>query len=464
MELDKIDIPLKNTLLSLFETNKNQLFSHDTPTAKILREAAIRNFEKLGFPDRSLEKWKSTDLTETLLRNYKIYVQSIDGVADIEDIFTCHVTNLDTYVITQVNGWVNAKNRELTTLPGGAIVGSLELARKKYPELIDTHYGKYAEIEKNALNAINTAFSQDGIFIYLPDNVHLSKPIQIVNIINRDENIFVQPRHLVIVGKNSKLTLLHCDHSTKHQHSFSNAVTEIYIGENSHVDHYKIQNKDNDSTLISNTYIHQEANSQLLNNTITLNGGLIRDNLHVKMNGAGCDSNLYGLYLVDRTQHVDHNTFVDHAAPHCRSNELYKGILDEQAKAVFNGHILVRKDSQKTIAYQNNKNILLTDEARINAKPHLEIYADDVKCSHGATVGQLDPEAMFYLRSRGICEHSAKMLLMYAFAAEVINTISIEPLKEQINDLVSRRLRGELSGCEHCALGCKGCEEINLLG
>jgi len=255
------------------------------------------------------------------------------------------------------------------------------------------------------------------------------------------------------------MTLVMCDDSTNHQASFNNSVTEIFLDENAGFEHYKLQNLNNNSTLLNSTYFHQEAGSRLNTFAITLNGGLIRNYANVKLNGSGADAKINGLYLVDKKQHVDNRVFVEHAVPDCTSNELFKGILDDEASAVFNGHVLVRRDAQRTNAYQQNRNILLTDKATANSRPFLEIYADDVKCSHGATVGQLDNEALFYLRSRGICMASARLLLMYAFAAEVIGKMSLEPLMNRVDEMVKQRLRGELHICQTCVLHCANQEK-----
>ena len=307
---------------------------------------------------------------------------------------------------------------------------------------------------------MNTAFALDGIFIYVPDNVIVDKPIQLINILNKQENTLIQPRNLVVIGKNSKLKLVHCDDIFSHVPTLTNSLTEVFIDENGSIDHYKMQNNSNNSAMIATTYFHQEKNSSLTTNTITLNGGLIRNNLNIALNGEGCESNLYGIYLADKNQLVDNHTFVDHIKPNCTSNELFKGVVDNKSKAVFNGKILVRKNAQKTIAFQTNKNILLTDDATINTKPNLQIYADDVKCSHGATVGQLDADALFYMRARGISEESARMLLMYAFADEVVTKIAIDALREKICQLVNKRLKGELSICDQCVLHCGNNEPI----
>ncbi|MCF8303379.1 MAG: Fe-S cluster assembly protein SufD [Bacteroidales bacterium] len=454
METNTLDISLKDRMISLFEDKKDQIFKNDIKPVSALRNEAFEAFTKMGFPHTKMEKWRSTSLEETLAKDYNFRIEGAPRQTNVEKIFECEIPDFDTYMVAQLNGWYVYRKAPLRTLPNGTIVGSLAQAMQEYPELISKHYGKYADYNENGLTALNTAFAQDGIFIYVPDGVEVEKPLQMVNIIDSDENLFIQSRNLVIMGKNSKLTLLQCDDSVHHRYTFLNALTEVYVDENSTLDHYKLQNKDDSSTLINNVYLHQEANSNVTTNAITLNGGLIRNDTHVTLNGRNCTANVYGLYLVDREQHVDNHVFIDHATPDSYSNEQFKGILDDSSSAVFNGHILVRKDSQHTNAYQNNKNILLTDKATVDTQPFLEIYADDVKCSHGATVGQLDQQAMFYIRSRGISKENARMLLMYAFTAEVVNKISIENLRERIDDMVKKRLRGELSICDQCVLHC----------
>lgn len=458
METTEIKLSLKDHLIDLFEKNKKLITTNDTPEQLLLREIAILNFKENGFPATKHEDWRFTNLAETIAREYQYTLENKDQDLDIASIFKCDVADLDTYSAILYNGWYSHKTDALTLFPNGAIVGSLMAARIQFPEIVNQHYSKYVHPEKNSLDALNTAFANDGIFIYIPDNVVMEKPIQLISITKTPVDSMIQPRNLVIVGKNSHLQLIHCDDTLTHKFSFSNIVTEIFVDENAHIEHYKMQNNDNNSSLVSSTYFNLERNAIATSNTITLNGGLIRNNLNFALNGEGCEANLHGIYLVDGNQLVDNTTFVDHIKPNCTSNELFKGIIDNQGKAVFNGKILVRKDAQKTNAFQTNRNILLTDDATINTKPNLEIYADDVKCSHGATVGQLDQEAMFYMRSRGISEENARMLLMYAFADEVITKISIEALREKICQLVNRRLKGELSVCDQCVLHCSNHE------
>lgn len=449
----------KENLLHLFEENKEFIFQNDSTYTSAVRSKGFGNFKGLSLPDRKNELWKNTDLGPVLKMDFTKYLDRTETGSDLDFMFTCDVHNFKTDQVSFLNGWFVGKACELRPLPEGVIIGSLAEAFRKYPGLIEKHYGRYADAGKDLFLAMNTAFARDGLFIYIPDNVILENPVQMISIINHNENLLLQNRNLVILGKNSRMTLVMCDDSTNHEASFSNSVTEIFLDEGAQLEHYKLQNLNNSSTLLNSTWFQQEAGSRLNTFAITLNGGLIRNYSNAKLNGKGADAHIYGLYLMDKKQHVDNRVFVEHAVPDCTSNELFKGILDDEASAVFNGHVMVRKDAQRTNAYQQNRNILLTDKATVNTRPFLEIYADDVKCSHGATVGQLDNEALFYLKSRGICMASARLLLMYAFAAEVIGKMSLEPLMNRVDEMVKQRLRGELHICQTCVLHCANPEK-----
>jgi Fe-S cluster assembly protein SufD len=440
-------------LAGLFEKNGEVIFKNDAPGMTAVRKQAMETFTHLGFPKKTLEEWKNTDLKETLEKGYDVSFAAPETI-DPKKIINCNIPHLDTAVIGQFNGWYVSKDVPLIRLGNGIIMGSLAEAMKKYPDLVAKYYSKYADFSKNSLTALNTAFSQDGIFIYVPDNVKSHKPVQMINIIQHDQNIFLQSRNLVILGKNSSLSLVHCDDSYNHQTSFSNVVTEIILEDEAVMDHYKLQNLNNNSTLISSVYFNLEHTATLNSHFISLNGGLLRNNIYLTFNGEGSNASVYGLYLMDRKQHIDNLVVVDHTKPGCTSLEMFKGIMDDDSSGVFNGHVLVRRDAQKTDARQTNRNILLTDTAKVNSKPFLEIYADDVKCSHGSTTGQLDADAMFYLMQRGIGEDSARMLLMFAFANEVVSKIAIPQLRQRIEDMVKKRLQGELQICEQCVLHC----------
>ena len=452
----KEDIALKGQLEALFKENFERISRHDFQGLAAQRELAMQQFSDLGFPNRKMESWRNTDLSKVLNGKYTTIFEPGQSGISIDQVFKCNIHDLETDQISLLNGWYIDKSNPLREYENGVIAGSLAAAMDKHPGIFEKHYSKYAETGKDGFHALNMAFAQDGLFIYVPDGVVVDKPMQMVSIINWSEGLFIQTRNLVIMGKNSKMTMVHCDDSTNQEAMFKNSVTEVFIDEGASLEHYKLQNLNNQSTLMNATWFRQMKNSSLRSNAITLNGGLIRNYSHTVLDGEGASAEIFGVYLMDRTQHVENQVFVDHAKPNCYSNELFKGILDEEATAVFNGHILVRKDAQKTNAFQNNKNILMSDTAKANAKPFLEIYADDVKCSHGATVGQLDTEAMFYLRSRGICEANSRLLLLYAFAGEIVDKISIQALKARVDDMIRKRLRGELHICETCALHCEG--------
>ncbi|MFW5707781.1 MAG: Fe-S cluster assembly protein SufD [Bacteroidota bacterium] len=445
-------------MISLFNENIDTIKANEPESITKLRLKAIELVKQDGFPTLDTENWRYTSLDPLFRGQYNFDFSNQSRPFDIEKIFSCDVYDLDTFSITLLNGWYVYKNAPLTTLSNGTIIGSLAKAIEVYPDLVQKHIGKAADLTQPGLAALNTAFFQDGIFIYVPEDVHVEKPIQLINIINSPDPLMTHIRHLVVQEKNSKLTLVHCDHSLTHNLSFTNSLTESYLEKEAELDFYKIQNKGHNSAVVNNSFFRQKEKSRLTTHALVLNGGFTKNMVNVALEDPFCQAELNGIYLVDSNQHVDNQLFVDHAAPDCQSEQLYKGILDDEATAAFSGKIMVRKDAQKTLAYQNNKNILLTDDAKANALPQLEIYADDVKCSHGATVGQLDPNAMFYLRTRGLSERSARMLLMYAFAAEVVQRISIVPLRERIDHMVEKRLKGELSICDQCVLHCNSKE------
>ncbi|MDD4603351.1 MAG: Fe-S cluster assembly protein SufD [Bacteroidales bacterium] len=440
-------------MVDLFETNRKVLSSNDTALLAGIRDKAFTLFGSLGFPHTRMEAWRNTDLKESLGLGYDYYFHPLPE-ADIQKVFRCNIPNLDTAIIGQLNGWYVSKDVPLMELGNGIIMGSLAEAKKKYPTLVEKYYNLSTNDVSDVFTAMNTAFEQDGVFIFVPQGVKSPKPVQLINVIHHQDNIFMQSRNLIVIGDNASLSLVHCDDSYNQQASFSNLVSEVFLGENAFLDHYKLQNLNNNSTLISASYFKLEAGANLESHYLSLNGGLIRNNIQVLFNGVHGNANIFGLYLMDRKQHIDNQVFVDHAFPDCTSNEIFKGVLDENARGVFNGHVLVRRNSTKTDARQTNKNILLTDTARINSQPFLEIYNDDVKCAHGSSTGQLDPEAMFYLRQRGISEESARMLLMFAFAEEIVGKIAIPQLRQRIEDMVKKRLQGELRICEQCVLHC----------
>ncbi|MBP7496310.1 MAG: Fe-S cluster assembly protein SufD [Bacteroidales bacterium] len=445
---------LKQKFISEFNNNKDIILSGSNGSFSKYKIKAFEHFIEKGLPDKTDENWRYSDLNKVILLEFVgLFERPVEDL-QFKDIFKCDVPQLNSIFLQIVNGWFPQTDKNLTIHKNGMITGSFAAAIKEYPELVEKHYKNANQKNHNGLEHLNTAIANDGFFIYVPDNIIVEQPVQVVNIVYYKEDLNIFQRNLVITGKNSKIQLVICDHSMYFNKSFINSYTQIIAEPNSVVDYNKLQNYSNITSQYNSTEIFLKRDSRVISNILTLHGGFTRNDIKVSLEEPNAEVKLNGLYLMDRVQHIDNFTYIEHKVPHCSSNEKYKGILDDKATGAFNGKILVEPDAQKTNAFQINKNILLTENTTINTKPQLEIYADDVKCSHGATIGQLDDNAMFYLRSRGISQAEARMLLMYAFAYEVIKEINIEPLRERIDDLVSKRLRGEMSRCNHCAIRC----------
>ncbi len=440
--------------ISLYLDNLDLIKENSAEVLNNARQSAIENFKLLGFPSQKNEKYKYMKVEPLFRNDFEKYFTPRCISFKVDDIFRCDIPSLDTHLVLTLNGFFLPNNQLLDDIEKGVILGSLAEAAKKYPNVVSKYYNSLAANDEDGLVALNTAFAQDGVFIYIPKGVVLEKPIQIINLLMSDENQMVQYRNLIIADENAQANIAICDHTLSPSEFLTNVVTEVYANRNANIDIVSMQNQHNQSTQFSHVFGKQERDSVLSTNTVSLHGGVIRNNVHVLLNDENCENHTYGLALVDRNQHIDMHSFIDHAKPNCVSNELYKAILDDQATGAFNGRILVRRDAQKTQAYQSNNNLLLTADARMYTKPQLEIYADDVKCSHGATVGQLDMDAKFYMQARGIGEREAKLLLMFGFAHDVVKTIKIEPLRDRIDELVNKRLRGELSRCHNCPMHC----------
>jgi Fe-S cluster assembly protein SufD len=441
--------------VDLFQQNRQQIGEGDPQFLSDLRETAIQSFKQTGFPIRKQENYKYTHLEPVFDGELSFHFSPREIGFDDTEIFRCDVPMLDSHVLMVLNGFFyNPSGSDLYVQDNGIIYGSLKEAIRRYPDLVSKYLGKNASMSNEAFVSLNTAFSQDGIFLYVPEGQQMEKPIQIIHLLLSDKNQMVHHRNLFIVEKNASGEVIICDHTLSPHMFLTNSVTEVYTGDNSDLDVMRLQNEHNNSCQVTNTWICQQRDSRCQHGTITLHGGMVRNNLHVKMEGEGAETSALGLFLIDKNQHVDSFTVIEHASANCTSNQHYKGVLDDVSTGAFNGKIHVHPDAQKTEAYQTNNNILLTDTAKMNTKPQLEIYADDVKCSHGATVGQLDEDALFYLQSRGIPKDESRLMLMNAFANEVISRIRHMALQIRIIDLVGKRLRGELSRCNNCAMHC----------
>jgi len=439
---------------SLFDENRRLLDEGSPILLNRMRDMAISRFMKNGVPDYKNEDYKYTSLKPAFSRPYKQYFTYQKQEVDLHDIFECDVPDLKTHLVLLVNGWYYARNQKIGELPAGVVIGSFQQIANEKPELVQNYLNRQAALSDDATVALNTAFAKDGLFIYIPENAVVEKPIQIVNLMRGDENLFVTQRNLIIAEKNSQVKLVQCDHTLSGSEFLCNTVSEVFLGENVNLDYYIVQNQHNNTKTINSIFFKQEANSNLLTHTATLHGGLVRNNLKVTFNGEYSEANVLGMSFTDKNQHVDNFTVIEHSKPNCQSNQLYKNVLDGNSTGAFAGRIHVARDAQKTNAFQRNNNVLLSDSARMHTKPQLIIDADDVKCSHGATVGQIDREALFFLRARGIGEDEARLMLMNAFAYEVIQNVKVEPLRDRLNELVDKRLRGDLAKCHSCNYQC----------
>lgn len=407
---------------------------------KPLRGEAFKRFMQNGFPTVKDEEWKYTNLAPIANGGFKPIAKSS---FDAKSLSSLLIAGEDVHLFVFVNGFLDTVLSKSGSLPDGVTVGSLS-EHHSNPS-VRQHLGKIATMQKGTLVDLNTAFMSEGAFLHVAKGVHLDKPVHFLFVNDSpDAPALVSPRNLFIAEEASNVQVIESFHTNGTSSSaFTNAVTEVFTDRNAVLDLTKVQLENRNSYHVGYTAAKQHRHSEFHITTMTLDGAIVRNNLNILLAEEHCTSYLYGLYLLDGTQLVDNHSLVDHAVPNCQSNELYKGIIDGKAQGVFNGKIFVRKDAQKTNAYQSNKNILLSDDASMNTKPQLEIFADDVKCSHGTTTGQLDEEALFYLRSRGIGEDHARAFLNIAFAGDVIQKVAYEPLRNRLMEMMEKKLRRE---------------------
>jgi len=427
---------LKEKLLSSFLVFENNVdvdtYVHD------LRSEAIKTFEDKGFPTRRDENWKYTSLNRILRENYTLFPKN-ETALEYRDIKKYFIHDIDSYKIVFIDGTYSSHLSETTHDGMDICLTSAALSKPKYRLMIENYFNKVANTD--GLTALNTAFSNEGAYIHIPKNKLVEKPIQIIHFSTGNEAAaMLQPRNLIVVDQNSHVQIIERHQSLTDNPVLTNSVTEIFTNKRAIVDYYKVQNDNQNASLIDNTFINQKQESICSVHTFSFGGKLTRNNLNFFQNGERIDSTLKGITIVGDKQHVDHHTMVRHIEPNCESHQDYKGIFGDNSVGVFNGKVIVEKEAQKTNAFQANNNILLDDKATINTKPQLEIFADDVKCSHGCTIGQLDENALFYLRTRGIPRKEAKALLMYAFANNVLESVKIPELKQRINKIIATKL------------------------
>lgn len=402
----------------------DQLDSSQAALPSALVQEALENIRITPVPTTRTEAWKYTRIAKLTKKEYTHQAAKIVAPSPID------ATALR---IVLVNGFYQPDLSE-TQLPEGLSITSILNCGETETALL----GQHVPLQNELFNAINTAYSQDGICITVAAGTIIPQTIELTHI-TTGVNTFINQRNLIVVHPSAQVRMVQHFHSEEASDSFTNSITEVFVGKNAQLTIDKVQNESADSNQIAAEYVAQEADSTFTINTLTLNGALVRNNLTIAVNGTNCETNLNGAYILNGKQHVDNHTVVDHKVAHCQSNELYKGVMDEQSTAVFNGKVFVRKDAQKINAFQSNGNVLLSDDATVNSKPELEIYADDVKCSHGSTTGQLDEEAIFYLRARGLSEKSARQLMVSAFVGDVLEKIENEAVLNYAHHVLEQR-------------------------
>ena len=442
--------------IELYQQARETIFSHAPEAMNAVRDEAFEDFRRQGFPSKRVERYKYTDMQKLFAPDYGVNLSRLQIPVDPYEAFRCDVPNLSTSLYFVVNDMFYHDEKPKGHLPEGVIIGSL----RNFPEFVSKYYAKLAKTNEDAVTALNTMLAQDGMLVYVPKNVKVDRAIQVINILKATPqnaqrqvpDLMVNRRVLIILEEGAEIKILFCDHAADDRNFLATQVIEAYVGENASLDLYCMEETHHKNVRVSNVYIDQQANSRVNHNVITLHNGITRNKLDLTFSGEGAECQCYGCVIADKEQHVDNNTLITHKVPHCTSNELYKYVLDDKAVGAFAGRVLVEHGAQKTISQMTNQNLTATKEARMYTQPMLEIYADDVKCAHGSTVGQLNDAALFYMRQRGISLNEAKLLLQNAFINEVIDHMQLEPLRDRLHYLVEKRFRGELNKCDGCKL------------
>ena len=444
--------------IELYEQAREMIIKHAPESMNVVRDQAFEDFKAQGFPSKKVERYKYTDIQKLFEPDFGVNINRLQIPVDPYEAFHCDVPNLSTSLYFVVNDMFYHDEKPKGHLPEGVVIGSM----RDNPELVSKYYTKLAKTGEDAITALNTMLAQDGMLVYVPKNVKVDRAIQVINILKATPqnaqrvvpDLMVNRRVLIILEENAEIKMLFCDHAADDRNFLATQVIEAYVGENASLDLYCMEETHHKNVRVSNVYIDQQANSRVNHNVITLHNGITRNKLDLSFSGEGAECQCYGCVIADKQQHVDNNTLIVHKVPHCNSQELYKYVLDDKSTGAFAGRVLVEHGAQKTTSQMTNQNLTATKEARMYTQPMLEIYADDVKCAHGSTVGQLNDAALFYMRQRGISLQEAKVLLQNAFINEVIDHMQLEPLRDRLHYLVEKRFRGELNKCSGCKL-CK---------
>lgn len=431
----------KNWYVSRFESFEKSLNGEASSKIHTVRKAAIARFAELGFPTTRDEEWKYTDISSFAGVQFEPVVKDKQDYSTVNDVKEFLFQNSGFSRLVFVNGQYAKRLSSNPSLPPGVIVGSLAEALKNENGVVHEHLARHARYEKNAFVALSTAFLKDGAYIFVPNGVILGTPVHVLHVSTGfGKDLASHPRNLIIAGANSQMTVIESYVSLSNDRYFTNTVTEIVLGENAVIEHEKLQMESPRALHVGLTHVQQARNSQFISNSMSFGGELVRNNITAILDGEGAECTLNGLYHGSGNQLVDNHTAIDHVKPNCSSHELYKGIMEGTSKGVFNGKIIVREEAQKTDAKQTNKNLILSEGATVDTKPQLEIFANDVKCTHGATIGQLDDESIFYLRSRGVGLDEARTMLIYAFAGEVVERVGAAAVRDRVDRILHERL------------------------
>ncbi len=440
--------------IDLYNETQGMIKQHSCDVLNKVRDKAFEDFKRQGFPTKKMERYKYTDISKLFAPDYGLNLQRLKMPINPYEEFKCDVPDLNTSLYFVVNDQFYTDQLPKPQLNDGIVVDSFLNALKTHSEIITKHYAKLADTAKDALTAFNTMLAQDGLFVYVPKDVKADRTIQVINILRSDVNLMLNRRILIVLEDGAELSMLFCDDSAADRKFLATQVIEAYVGNNAKLELNCLEETHLKNVRISNVYIDQQKNSRVSHNIITLHNGVTRNKLDLTFSGEGSECFLNGCVVADKHQHVDNNTVINHSVGNCTSNQLYKYVLDDHAVGAFAGLVYVAKDAQKTLSHEVNQNLCASSTAHMYTQPMLEIYADDVQCNHGSTVGQLNNAALFYMQQRGIDKREAKLLLEFAFVNEVIDKMELVPLRDRLHHLVEKRFRGELDKCRGCQL-CK---------
>lgn len=437
----------KGQYIDLYKANRDLICQHAPEAMNAVRDEAFSRFVEVGFPTRKTEEYRHTNVARLFEPDYGLNLRRLHIPVNPYEAFRCDVPNLSTALYFMVNDtfYQDADRRPLAE---GVVVGSLS----RHAELVQRHYHRLAGKATDAVTHLNTMLAQDGLLVYVPRGVQVEKTLQVINILRSDVPLMANRRVLIVLEDGASLKLLFCDHAADDVSFLTTEVMEVYVGAGASLELYSLEESHYKNVRVSNLYIEQQRDSHVHHNVLTLHNGVTRNQLRLALRGEGAECTCNGCVIADKQQQVDNNTLITHEVPHCTSHQLYKYILNGQATGAFAGRVLVCPDAQQTTSEMRNQNLCATKDAQMFAQPMLEIYADDVKCSHGSTVGQLNDAALFYMQQRGISQQEARLLLQQAFVKEVVDQIQLPQLRDRLHYLVDKRFRGELNTCKGCKL------------